>query len=230
MAGYRPSVELKIAKPCSESWEAMDGDSRVRHCAACDRDVLNLASMTPANIEAIFAKGGPLPCMRVVRLEDGGLLTAQVAPRASVLTRLVAAISATIMVPVVAAQTAQSPERAVTLQGKVQDPAGATIPNATVQLRHGAEVITTATDIHGRFAVSAPPGRYELVTTMRGFVNDSETIQLNVGSRELTKPITLRVGMIEVGEVVAIPIKTRKAKKLPVAAVSAVSATPPAHR
>jgi hypothetical protein len=229
MAAYRPSVELRVAKPCSESWEAMDGDSRVRHCAACDRDVLNLAAMTPASIEAILTSGGPLPCMRVVRLEDGGLLAAQVAPRASILTRLVAAVSAAMMVPVVTAQTVQSAPRAATLQGRVQDRVGATIANATVQLRHGTDVITTETDIHGRFAVSAPPGKYELLTTMRGFVNDSETIELNSGDRELTKPITLAVG-IELGEMVAIPIKTRKAKKPPVAAASPVDVTPPAPR
>ena len=56
----------------------MPGDARVRHCGGCDRDVHNLAAMTPAQIDALLAKPGPLPCMRMVRHQDGSLMTARV--------------------------------------------------------------------------------------------------------------------------------------------------------
>jgi hypothetical protein len=84
MAGYKPKVAIRIPKPCSESWEAMAGDARVRHCGECGRDVRNLAAMTPAEIDAMLAAPGPLPCMRLVQYEDGSLLTARVEQRAGV--------------------------------------------------------------------------------------------------------------------------------------------------
>src|SRR5580698_5167237 len=97
MSGYTPKVAMKVTKPCSESWEAMPGDARVRHCGACDRDVHNLAAMTPAQIDALLAKPGPLPCMRMVQFEDGSLMAARVAVRHSLFQRTALTLSTAML-------------------------------------------------------------------------------------------------------------------------------------
>lgn len=130
MSSYKPSREIRVAKPCSESWEAMSGDSRRRHCGACDRYVLNTATMTPEQIESALAKPGPLPCMRLVRLEDGALMTAQVVQKQSLLTRAIAAIATAVMMSTATAFAGKPKLHPVTLQGKLVDPSGAPVPHA----------------------------------------------------------------------------------------------------
>lgn len=62
---------LRIASPCSESWDGMAGGAERRHCATCDREVFDFARMTPRQIEArIEASGGRL-CARLTRGADG---------------------------------------------------------------------------------------------------------------------------------------------------------------
>src|SRR6185312_7923892 len=87
MSGYKPKVAITIPNPCRESWEDMAGDARVRHCGACGRDVRNVATMTPSEIDAMLAAPGPLPCMRIVRYQDGSLLTARVEQKPGMLQR-----------------------------------------------------------------------------------------------------------------------------------------------
>jgi len=72
---------LRIASPCSESWEAMRGDERVRHCSRCERDVFDLSAMTRAEAETLLRghhalPEGGLPCVRLYRRSDGTVLTA----------------------------------------------------------------------------------------------------------------------------------------------------------
>lgn len=66
---------LRIASPCTESWDGMTGDPVGRHCARCDRQVFDFARMTPRQIEArVEASGGRL-CARITRAGDGCLVT-----------------------------------------------------------------------------------------------------------------------------------------------------------
>lgn len=58
--------QIRIKSPCQEDWDAMDGDSRRRHCAACDREVVNLSAHSRAEAEAIVAgrPAGQRLCVR----------------------------------------------------------------------------------------------------------------------------------------------------------------------
>jgi hypothetical protein len=38
--------QIKIASPCSATWEQMVGNDRVRFCAECKKKVFNLSAMT----------------------------------------------------------------------------------------------------------------------------------------------------------------------------------------
>jgi hypothetical protein len=68
--------EIKIASPCSASWQSMTGDDRARHCSECNRTVYNFSEMTAAEIEnLIAASNGERLCGRLYRRTDGTMLT-----------------------------------------------------------------------------------------------------------------------------------------------------------
>lgn len=65
---------VSIAAPCSEDWDGMTGDARVRHCGACDAKVYNLSALTAPEAEALLKADGKV-CVRVYLREDGTVLT-----------------------------------------------------------------------------------------------------------------------------------------------------------
>jgi hypothetical protein len=67
---------IRIASPCSESWDRMVGTERVRNCASCRLDVYNLSAMTRAEAEALLASRTGRLCARYYRRVDGTILTA----------------------------------------------------------------------------------------------------------------------------------------------------------
>ena len=65
---------IRVASPCRADWNQMTGDDRVRACAACNKNVYNLSSMTRDEAEAlIVAKEGRL-CVRYFQRQDGTIL------------------------------------------------------------------------------------------------------------------------------------------------------------
>ena len=67
---------LRVASPCSESWDKMTGDDRVRFCDRCRKNVYDLSSLTREQAEAlVFAREGAM-CVRFYRRPDGAILTA----------------------------------------------------------------------------------------------------------------------------------------------------------
>ncbi|HXU33395.1 MAG TPA: carboxypeptidase-like regulatory domain-containing protein [Thermoanaerobaculia bacterium] len=62
---------LRIATPCTESWDGMVGGAERRHCAKCAREVLDFARMTPREIEVRIAASGGRLCARITRRADG---------------------------------------------------------------------------------------------------------------------------------------------------------------
>lgn len=199
MARYDPTAEMKIAKPCGESWEAMRGDSRVRHCDACGCDVINAASLTPEQIEEHIEAaldGKPMPCMRLVQFEDGSLLTAQTGRRLSFVQRAVAGVSAFAVIA--ASAIAQSSAAATaTLRGRVVDPHGAGVSSATVRLHQPNHPdVTVKTGDDGAFAAEAAPGNYAIDAEKPGFTYfATERVVLHTGVQELARPLKLETGM-----------------------------------
>lgn len=76
---------IQIATPCTASWDKMQGDSRVRHCGDCNKNVFNLSAMPEAEAAALLAGNtkGEL-CVRFYRREDGTVMTSDcgASPRA----------------------------------------------------------------------------------------------------------------------------------------------------
>ena len=68
--------DVRIASPCKMEWADMTGGDRVRHCAACQKNVFNLSGMKRAEaIDLLRATEGKI-CARFYRRKDGTMLTA----------------------------------------------------------------------------------------------------------------------------------------------------------
>jgi hypothetical protein len=67
---------IKVASPCTASWEAMVGDDRMRHCAGCDKDVYNLSNMTREEAQALITERHGRLCARFYKRADGTIMTA----------------------------------------------------------------------------------------------------------------------------------------------------------
>ncbi|MBI3723997.1 hypothetical protein HY251_08610 [bacterium] len=85
--------DVKIATPCSASWDSMKGDARVRSCGLCRLNVYNLSGMSREAGEALVrGKEGRL-CVRLFQRADGTVLTQDCPEGFSALARRKLAVS-----------------------------------------------------------------------------------------------------------------------------------------
>jgi hypothetical protein len=219
MASYTPTINVVIPAPCSESWESMDGDSRQRHCAACDSQVHNLASMTARQIEALLGAPGPLPCMRIARYEDGSLLVAEerrMQPSYGAMAGVAMAALVSLSCGIAAGQ-AQVP-----MMGKVAPPAtytgqvvgqdGRPVAHARVSLRLGEDdngLRETITDANGNFKIMAWQGVWHIGATGAGGGSKSapEEVTLKPGEQKAKSPLRLMEIRVTAGAPMVAPKK-----------------------
>jgi hypothetical protein len=70
-----PLLKLRVASPCTASWENMKGDERVRFCGQCEKQVYNLSAMSLGEAtELLLAKNDGL-CVRMFQRPDGTVMT-----------------------------------------------------------------------------------------------------------------------------------------------------------
>jgi len=68
-------AHVRIASPCTASWERMEGDERVRYCDHCRLNVYNLSDMSASEAEALVREKEGRLCARFYRRRDGTILT-----------------------------------------------------------------------------------------------------------------------------------------------------------
>src|SRR3954452_12081502 len=81
------------------------------------------------------------------------------------------------------------------IQGTIQDPAGAVVPNAKVQLKNTETGVSTATtsDSEGNYRfVSLPPGSYQILADASGFNTTTVAFSLAT-SQNLNIPVAMKV-------------------------------------
>jgi len=66
---------LRIASPCTASWDKMTGDDRVRFCGDCRKNVYNLSSMTRDQAENLLRENEGGLCVRFYQRKDGTVMT-----------------------------------------------------------------------------------------------------------------------------------------------------------
>lgn len=183
---------LKIASPCSEQWDSMSGNEKVRFCSHCALQVHDLSAMTTVEAMSLVGKSGGRLCVRYYRQQDGTIRTAtqtlhNIKRRASILAA--GAFGATLsLCASVSAQTPATNQPAVSgnveaarqrdaarpqrqeglsagLAGAVTDSAGGAVPAAKVILvdeQTKLEQTMTTTD-DGAFKFQAlPAGNYSI--------------------------------------------------------------------
>ena len=65
---------IRVASPCSASWDAMTGDARVRACGDCKKSVYNLSELTRDEAEALIIEHEGRLCVRYFQRKDGTIL------------------------------------------------------------------------------------------------------------------------------------------------------------
>ena len=70
-----PLRHVRVARPCSADWSAMEGTDRARHCALCRLTVYNLSEMTADEARAFVEGAEGRTCVRFYRRADGTVLT-----------------------------------------------------------------------------------------------------------------------------------------------------------
>ena len=66
---------IRIASPCTVTWDSMTGDDRVRFCGQCNLHVYNLSEMRREEAVALVTRAAGTPCLRLYRRRDGTVLT-----------------------------------------------------------------------------------------------------------------------------------------------------------
>jgi TonB family protein len=75
-AGNRDLLSsLKVAAPCTVSWESMEGGDRVRHCSQCDKNVYNLTDMTKAEANEFLTLTAQSACVNFYKRADGTVIS-----------------------------------------------------------------------------------------------------------------------------------------------------------
>jgi len=70
-----PLKNIKVASPCSASWEEMKGNDRQRFCGQCELNVYNLSAMTITEAESLILNTEGRLCARFYRRPDGTVIT-----------------------------------------------------------------------------------------------------------------------------------------------------------
>lgn len=68
-------MTLRVASPCTESWEGMAGDERQRFCNRCQLNVYNLSVLSLSEQEELVLRTEGKLCGRLYLRRDGTALT-----------------------------------------------------------------------------------------------------------------------------------------------------------
>jgi hypothetical protein len=200
-------LTVTIPQPCPESWDAMTPTSTGRHCAACQKTVVDFSLMSDGEILALLQKSSTGLCGRF----DAGQLARPLRPVAVAASRRWQTWAATLatvlglreLLPATAQaqlvpteQTARKPfelkrnklrlpvpEKAGSIRGQVLDSATQqALPGVAVFFK-GQTSATTSTDANGHFLLKLPAGRQRntpqlLVFQMLGYQQQETSVLL----------------------------------------------------
>jgi len=106
-----------------------------------------------------------------------------------------------VLTLVAASAAAQTPPAPLT--GVVVDPTGGVLPSAQVQLSQGGRVVElVTTDAKGAFALTAPPGQYNLLVMLEGFRPQATVV--DVASARAPRPLKITLPLAAVRQEVLV--------------------------
>ncbi len=207
------AVEVKT--PCEQDWKTMHGNSEIRFCDHCAKDVHNLSEMTRKQARRLVARSNGGICVRFIRRPDGKIqtikntlhqITRQSGIAAGVLgTSITLSSLSYAQTPIENNQTetAQIVEVAVeksdnpngTISGTIFDPHGAVVPFAQVTINNEQNNFYQSVNSNqeGFYEFKdVPNGDYKLKFDAGGF-NSKEIAQISVNGGEATQNAQLAV-------------------------------------
>ncbi len=207
MARKQLSFTPTIAKPCQESWAAMDGGLRERYCELCDKKVHNFAAMTPAEIERLVRTRAGQLCARITTRSDGSLVMLASQVEASSVAKWVASASLVVGAAGLAAQgTVDSQETLVSMQAINGDAilTGHVAAGAVVTaLSAGQFAADARPDENGVIRLTVRPGTYDVEVRQGTLTASMRGVTLLEGEQvmpELPMPTTVEVQALAQGE------------------------------
>ena len=196
MADNDFAKRFEITSPCTEDWDAMLGNDRIRFCSHCQRSVHDLSQLNRKQIRRLILKSNGRLCVRYSAVNPKPPATpARVLYKIGRRTSMIAAsaFSASLSISsAIAANSQKTDYRAylrddtsvrysaiynatgatAALYGIVFDPAGAVIPSATITITNveNREVLVAYTDGVGQYKLSGlQPGTYNVKVEAPGF-------------------------------------------------------------
>jgi hypothetical protein len=101
--------QVRIASPCSESWENMTGSEQVRFCGRCEKRVYNLSAMPAEEAEALLSRKRFGVCIQLAKRADGTLVTSDCPVGAKRSQRTTALAVASLLVTAAGCDQEQQP-------------------------------------------------------------------------------------------------------------------------
>lgn len=145
---------IRVAAPCSASWDKMTGDDRVRACGDCQKNVYNLSALTRDEAEALIVEKEGKLCVRYFQRADGTILLkdCQVGVKRRRRRRWMAVGVAASLAGSVFGYT-RTRERPLLVMGAVRAP---DVAPQTVGRAHFAEPPEQPVKVMGKLAVPPP--------------------------------------------------------------------------
>jgi Carboxypeptidase regulatory-like domain/Ankyrin repeats (3 copies) len=191
--------KITIKSPCSESWNEMSGNEKVRFCSHCAKDVSNISTMTRKEAFKLVRKSNGDLCIRYYQKPSGKKLFLpqlhQIIRRTGVLA---GTLSAALSVSAVAyaqtiteetpkseieiSQPIKSSDKTGSISGYVRDQTGAILPYAIVTILNEQtnEYRTANANNEGYYEFKElADGNYKLKIDANGFMSKESTIAVN---------------------------------------------------
>jgi hypothetical protein len=224
----RPTA-VRIASPCHERWAAMTPTATGRHCAACQKTVVDFTHKTDAEILAAFRHVAGETCGRLRADQLGrSLVVPTPAPHWRAWLGAVLALGGVLGAGRAAAQAQESyyagPRPPASPMGSAATPApdlptptssatseaaagpltvrGTVLDSATHQGLPGVTVLLKGTNTNGNFALAAPASTapVQLTFSSIGFTSQEQTV-VAAGSQRLVVALAADTHIL-MGEVV----------------------------
>src|SRR5581483_3021846 len=198
--------------PCTEDWDSMVGNDRVRFCQHCAKDVHNISNMTRKQAETLVLKSNGNLCLKYFQNHDGTPATAEDKGKLYRLTRRASRLAAgafSVALSISSAALAQSSqsqsgisvskladttEKKTTedasgsISGTVTDPDGKPVAFANLFLMNSdaLQIDRTESDQTGQYTFNnVPSGIYRLRVTSVVF-STIDIHNINVSARQTT--------------------------------------------
>jgi hypothetical protein len=190
--------KIDVKSPCSESWNEMSGNEKVRFCSHCAKDVSNISEMTRKEAFKLVRKSNGNLCIRYYQKPNGKKLFLpqlhQIIRRTGVLTgTLSAALSVSAVTyaqttteetsknNVEITQTVKIGDKTGSISGYVKDQDGAILPYALVTIlnQQTNEYRTANANNEGYYEFKdLSDGNYKLKIDVNGFTSKESTIEV----------------------------------------------------